>query len=118
MEIIKKQFDDMFTNLNSQENVMKHPIDPSGKSTIKYVYYYFDNGDVVSINCYDWSDEMPYWDNLDISLDTKDFDTPDSIFPNNWVSFHGNGSVGLYPMYARNRRDERREDIFEFFNEN
>jgi len=73
MEIIKKQFDNMFTNLRSQENVMKHPGDPSGKSTIKYVYYYFDKGDVVSINCYDWSDGMPYWDNLDISLDTKDF---------------------------------------------
>ena len=73
MEIIKKQFDNMFSNLRSQENVLIHPGDPSGKSTIKYVYYYFENGDVVSINCYDWSDEMPYWDNLDISLDTKDF---------------------------------------------
>ena len=73
MEIVKKQFDNMFTNLSSQENVMKHPSDPSGKSTIKYVYYFFDQGGVVSINCYDWSDEMPYWDNFDISLDTKDF---------------------------------------------
>ncbi len=43
--------------------------------------------------------------------DTKEPDTPDSIFPNNWVSFHENGSVGLYPMYAVNRRLERREDI-------
>ncbi len=38
-------------------------------------------------------------------------DTPDSIFPNNWVSFHENGNVGLYPMFAENRRLERREDI-------
>ena len=37
--------------------------------------------------------------------------TPDSIFPNNWVSFHENGSVFLYPMLAKNRRKERREDI-------
>lgn len=37
--------------------------------------------------------------------------TPDSIFPNNWVSFHNNGTVCLYPMYAENRRAERREDI-------
>ena len=73
MEIIKKQFDNIFTNLSSQEDTMKHPVDPSGQSTIKYVYYYFNNGDVVSMNCYDWSDQMPYWDNLDISLDTKDF---------------------------------------------
>lgn len=44
--------------------------------------------------------------------DRLDFDTPDSIFPNNWVSFHENGNVGLYPMFAENRRLERREDVF------
>jgi len=43
--------------------------------------------------------------------DLIDTDTPDSIFPNNWISFHGDGRVGLYPMYAENRRLERREDI-------
>ena len=43
--------------------------------------------------------------------DRKETDTPDSIFPNNWVSFHENGDVGLYPMFAENRRLERREDI-------
>jgi hypothetical protein len=37
--------------------------------------------------------------------------TPDSIFPNNWVSFHEDGGVFLYPMQAENRRLERREDI-------
>jgi len=37
--------------------------------------------------------------------------TPDSIFPNNWVSFHQDGKVVLYPMFAENRRLERREDI-------
>ncbi len=45
--------------------------------------------------------------------DTEKTDTPDSIFPNNWVSFHENGNVGLYPMFAKNRRLERREDILE-----
>ena len=40
-------------------------------------------------------------------------DTPDSIFPNNWVSFHRDGSVVMYPMYAYNRREERRLDIFD-----
>lgn len=39
-------------------------------------------------------------------------DTPDSIFPNNWVSFHENGDVGLYPMFAENRRKERRDEVF------
>ncbi len=45
--------------------------------------------------------------------DTIEFDTPDSIFPNNWVSFHESGDVGIYPMFAENRRHERREDILE-----
>ena len=36
--------------------------------------------------------------------DQLELDTPDSIFPNNWVSFHANGSVALYPMFAENRR--------------
>ena len=45
--------------------------------------------------------------------DTKNTDTPDSIFPNNWISFHENGDVALYPMFAENRRLERREDVFE-----
>nr|WP_299385783.1 arginine deiminase-related protein [Allomuricauda sp.] len=45
--------------------------------------------------------------------DTKEPNTPDSIFPNNWVSFHDSGTVGVYPMFAENRRKERREDIFE-----
>ncbi len=45
--------------------------------------------------------------------DTLEADTPDSIFPNNWVSFHENGTVALYPMFADNRRKERREDVLE-----
>lgn len=43
--------------------------------------------------------------------DTPEPYTPDSIFPNNWVSFHANGDIFLYPMQAENRRLERREDI-------
>ena len=43
--------------------------------------------------------------------DTPDPATPDSIFPNNWISFHQDGVLRLYPMYAKNRRLERREDI-------
>ncbi len=51
--------------------------------------------------------------NVVVIQDTKEPDTPDSIFPNNWISFHENGNVGLYPMYAENRRHERREDILD-----
>lgn len=48
-----------------------------------------------------------------VANDTNVYDTPDSIFPNNWISFHENGNVGIYPMFAENRRLERREDILE-----
>ncbi len=43
--------------------------------------------------------------------DTPNPHTPDSIFPNNWVSFHHDGHIFLYPMMAENRRLERRDDI-------
>ena len=45
--------------------------------------------------------------------DTLSPHTPDSVFPNNWVSFHADGRVVLYPMEADNRRTERRLDIIE-----
>jgi hypothetical protein len=45
--------------------------------------------------------------------DTVEPNTPDSIFPNNWVSFHDNALITLYPMQAENRRLERRADIIE-----
>lgn len=45
--------------------------------------------------------------------DTLEPSTPDSIFPNNWISFHENGDVTLYPMFAENRRLERREEILD-----
>ena len=44
-------------------------------------------------------------------------DTPDSIFPNNWISFHENGDVAMYPMFAENRRAERREEILDILEE-
>lgn len=45
--------------------------------------------------------------------DTLSPNKPDALFPNNWVSFHDNATMCLYPMYAKNRRWERREDIQE-----
>jgi len=49
--------------------------------------------------------------NILVVKDTHEPHTPDSIFPNNWISFHADGRVALYPMYAKNRRAERRSDI-------
>jgi len=45
--------------------------------------------------------------------DTPEQHKPDSIFPNNWISFHEDGTLVLYPMKASNRRIERRADIIE-----
>ncbi len=43
--------------------------------------------------------------------ESSDHITPDALFPNNWISTHADGKIGLYPMFAKNRRLERREDI-------
>jgi Uncharacterized protein conserved in bacteria containing a pentein-type domain len=50
--------------------------------------------------------------------DTPEPHTPDSIFPNNWISFHTNGDIFTYPMQAGNRRLERREDIIRKLKDN
>jgi len=50
--------------------------------------------------------------------DTLEPHTPDSIFPNNWISLHADGRVVLYPMEAINRRTERRADVVERLSDN
>lgn len=55
--------------------------------------------------------------NVIVVNDTNDYNTPDSIFSNNWISFHENGDVVLYPLFAENRRLERREDILDVIEE-
>ncbi len=45
--------------------------------------------------------------------DDPKLDTPDALFPNNWISFHANGDIALYPMFAPNRRRERRPEVIE-----
>jgi hypothetical protein len=56
---------------------------------------------------------------IDVTVvdDILDPDTPDSIFPNNWISFHENADVAMYPMFAENRRLERREEILDLLEE-
>jgi len=51
--------------------------------------------------------------NVTVIDDTPEPHTPDSIFPNNWISFHSDGSIVLYPMYAANRRLERKLHVIE-----
>ena len=54
-------------------------------------------------------------DGIDVVVveDTPEPHTPDSIFPNNWISLHADGRVVLYPMEAINRRTERRTDVID-----
>ena len=56
---------------------------------------------------------------IDVTVvqDTAEPYTPDSIFPNNWISFHDNGSICLYPMFAINRRQERKQHVLDAINE-
>ncbi len=49
--------------------------------------------------------------------DSKEPDTPDAVFPNNWISFHTDATVALYPMFAENRRLERREEVLDMVEE-
>jgi len=56
--------------------------------------------------------------NVIVFQDDDKFDTPDSVFPNNWISFHSNGDICLYPMFAENRRNERREDVVNYIEKN
>jgi len=55
--------------------------------------------------------------NVIVFEDTLTPHTPDSVFPNNWISTHHNGNIVLYPMFASNRRLERRMDIVNFLKE-
>jgi hypothetical protein len=55
---------------------------------------------------------------VNVVQDTKDPSTPDSIFPNNWVSTHTNGTLCLYPMFAQNRRAERKSTVINFLQSN
>lgn len=57
------------------------------------------------------------WKGIEVIVfeDKQSPSTPDSIFPNNWISFHENNAMVLYPMLAENRRLERRSEIIDFF---
>lgn len=46
-----------------------------------------------------------------VVFDKKEANTPDALFPNNWISFHRDGSIALYPMFAENRQREVRRDL-------
>jgi hypothetical protein len=55
--------------------------------------------------------------NVQVIEDTPEPQKPDAVFPNNWISLHENGTVITYPMWAKNRRIERRSDIFDILSQ-
>lgn len=67
----------------------------------------------VAISEFDHMVAMLRAKGIDVTVidDTESPKKPDAIFPNNWISFHANGAIITYPMYAQNRRIERRDDI-------
>lgn len=56
--------------------------------------------------------------NVVMAEDTPEPFTPDSIFPNNWFSTHEDGTLVLYPMFAKNRREERKAEFLDLIKKN
>tara|TARA_S200000501_G_scaffold24363_1_gene21113 strand:- start:121 stop:690 length:570 start_codon:yes stop_codon:yes gene_type:complete len=72
-EIYNEVFN-IFKNAKKNNYKKKHSGDPSGKSTNVTKGLKFKNGDVVTIQCYDWSKKMKYWDHLRVSISSKVFE--------------------------------------------
>jgi len=74
MKDISKDVEDMFDNLQkTKKNNETHPDDPSGKSKVFKIVYWFPSGDLIGIKCYDWSKSKGYADHLKFQLKTKEF---------------------------------------------
>jgi len=79
-----------------------------------------DNAQEKALKEFDAFVETLKKNDIDVTVinDTPEPHTPDSIFPNNWISFHENNTVILYPMYAQNRRAERKQHVKDFISQN
>ena len=79
-----------------------------------------ENARSKAIKEFDEFAELLRSNGVDLSVveDTPEPHTPDSVFPNNWFSTHEGGTLVLYPMYAPNRREERKPSVINFIKEN
>ena len=69
IEGIEKEFKNLFPNAEiSKENNVKHPYDKSGLSTVTSIYFNLKSGSYASLQCFDWSKEIEFWDNLRIGI--------------------------------------------------
>tara|TARA_B100000315_G_scaffold12925_1_gene12193 strand:+ start:713 stop:1297 length:585 start_codon:yes stop_codon:yes gene_type:complete len=74
MKDISKDVEGMFNNLQkTKKNNVTHPDDPSGKSKVFKIVYWFPSNDLIGIKCFDWSKSKGYDDNLKFQLKTKEF---------------------------------------------
>lgn len=73
IKTIADELKSLFKDIKKKEGKFPHKADKTGKSIIKYINYEFKSGDSVSIQCYDWTKKMGYWDNLRISILSKEF---------------------------------------------
>ena len=81
------------------------------------------NSDIISKNAIKEFDELVLkikscGFKVFVFQDDSNNDTPDSIYPNNWITFHNDKRIAIYPMYAKNRRLERNENILNFLEHN
>ena len=74
---IDKELSKMFSNTTREVENEKHEADETGKSTTRAIRYYFESHDIVTVICYDWSDDITekfnWGDNLSVEITTKEF---------------------------------------------
>ena len=91
--------------MTAQDNAFQHPIDDGERARVGRAAH--DEVTLVAKTLEGLGVEVCLFED-----DTTQ--TPDSVFPNNWFSTHADGRLALYPMYAENRRGERRADIIDY----
>ena len=75
MKSVASELEELFPNtIRSKIYYDELNQDKTGNSKIRSIYFDFNSGDHVAVACYDWTEAMGYWDNLRITLNTKEFD--------------------------------------------
>ena len=74
---IAEEINELFPSVKKKNKNIKHRSDPTGKSTVNEIYFIFNEektiSDEISVACYDWSKKMKYWDNLRITIASREF---------------------------------------------
>ncbi len=74
LDSISEDIKELFVNIKDLgKETNKHSADKTGKSKVTDIILQDNNGNEVVVACYDWSDHLPYWDQLRISIDSKEY---------------------------------------------